>query len=236
MARELAGRADGPVDQLAGAIGAKAAERSRAVHAKRALEGTDPRVGRVRRQVPIAALTAGSNLEHPRLLPQERAGSSPRAVAFALCGNPFFPGDSIPFGGFPPPAGGSPRARRKGFAVNRESHQAFLILRFGFTVAPIIAGLDKFLQILTHWDKYLAPAAGRPGDPRCVRLSGRALRPDGELGPGATPATPADLAPGSGAAESEDYSALSRFWLLAPISCASAAILASRRTGRTGNA
>jgi hypothetical protein len=64
MADELAGRADGPVDQLAGAIGAKAAERSRAVHAERALEGTDPRVGRVRRQIPIAALTAGSNLEH----------------------------------------------------------------------------------------------------------------------------------------------------------------------------
>ena len=29
--------------------------------------------------------------------------------------------------------------RRKGFAVNRESHQAFLILRFGLTVAPITA-------------------------------------------------------------------------------------------------
>ena len=38
------------------------------------------------------------------------------------------------------------------------SHQAFQILRLGFTVAPIIAGLDKFLQLLTHWDKYLAPA------------------------------------------------------------------------------
>lgn len=38
------------------------------------------------------------------------------------------------------------------------SHQAFLLLRFGFIVAPIIAGLDKFLQVLTNWDKYLAPA------------------------------------------------------------------------------
>lgn len=34
-------------------------------------------------------------------------------------------------------------------------YQAFLILRFGFTVAPILAGLDKFLHILTDWDKYL---------------------------------------------------------------------------------
>jgi uncharacterized membrane protein YphA (DoxX/SURF4 family) len=41
--------------------------------------------------------------------------------------------------------------------MNRESHQAFLILRFGFTVAPIVAGLDKFLRLLTDWDKYLAP-------------------------------------------------------------------------------
>jgi hypothetical protein len=42
--------------------------------------------------------------------------------------------------------------------VNRESHQAFRILRFGFTIAPIVAGLDKFLGLLTNWDKYLAPA------------------------------------------------------------------------------
>jgi uncharacterized membrane protein YphA (DoxX/SURF4 family) len=35
------------------------------------------------------------------------------------------------------------------------SYQAFLILRFGFIVAPIVAGLDKFLHILTDWDKYL---------------------------------------------------------------------------------
>jgi uncharacterized membrane protein YphA (DoxX/SURF4 family) len=42
--------------------------------------------------------------------------------------------------------------------MDNNSHQAFLILRLGFTVAPIIAGLDKFLQLLTNWDKYLAPA------------------------------------------------------------------------------
>src|ERR1044072_6197464 len=34
------------------------------------------------------------------------------------------------------------------------SYQAFLILRFGFIVAPIVAGLDKFLHVLTDWDKY----------------------------------------------------------------------------------
>ena len=47
--------------------------------------------------------------------------------------------------------------------MSKESHQAFLILRFGFTVAPIIAGLDKFLGLLTNWDKYLAPALGGLG-------------------------------------------------------------------------
>ena len=41
--------------------------------------------------------------------------------------------------------------------MNRQAHQAFQLLRFGFTVAPIIAGLDKFLHLLTNWDKYLAP-------------------------------------------------------------------------------
>jgi hypothetical protein len=37
------------------------------------------------------------------------------------------------------------------------SRQAFNILRFGFTVAPILAGADKFFHILCDWDKYLAP-------------------------------------------------------------------------------
>ncbi len=42
--------------------------------------------------------------------------------------------------------------------MTREGHQAFHVMRFAFTVAPIIAGLDKFLEILTHWEKYLWPA------------------------------------------------------------------------------
>jgi uncharacterized membrane protein YphA (DoxX/SURF4 family) len=37
------------------------------------------------------------------------------------------------------------------------SYQAFLILRIGFTVAPIVAGLDKFANLLADWSKYLAP-------------------------------------------------------------------------------
>jgi uncharacterized membrane protein YphA (DoxX/SURF4 family) len=47
-------------------------------------------------------------------------------------------------------------------ANNRSSShfdwQAFTILRFGFTVAPIVAGLDKFLHLLVNWDQYLPSA------------------------------------------------------------------------------
>lgn len=35
------------------------------------------------------------------------------------------------------------------------SYQAYQILRTGFTVAPIVAGLDKFFHLLVNWDQYL---------------------------------------------------------------------------------
>jgi len=35
--------------------------------------------------------------------------------------------------------------------------QAFWLLRVGFTVAPILFGLDKFAHVLVDWDRYLAP-------------------------------------------------------------------------------
>jgi hypothetical protein len=37
------------------------------------------------------------------------------------------------------------------------AHQAFLLLRTLFTVAPILFGLDKFVGLLTDWEQYLAP-------------------------------------------------------------------------------
>lgn len=37
----------------------------------------------------------------------------------------------------------------------RPSYQAYQILRTGFTVAPIVAGLDKFFNLLVNWDQYL---------------------------------------------------------------------------------
>ena len=37
------------------------------------------------------------------------------------------------------------------------SYQVFLLLRAGFTVAPILFGLDKFFNWMVDWPKYLAP-------------------------------------------------------------------------------
>src|SRR5918997_2029520 len=37
------------------------------------------------------------------------------------------------------------------------SRQAYQILRLGFIVAPIVAGLDKFFHLLVNWDQYLPP-------------------------------------------------------------------------------
>lgn len=39
--------------------------------------------------------------------------------------------------------------------------QAYQILRVGFTVAPIVAGLDKYFHLLVDWDMYLAPAIAK---------------------------------------------------------------------------
>jgi hypothetical protein len=44
-----------------------------------------------------------------------------------------------------------PAARRTG------ADEAYLLLRTVFTVAPIAFGLDKFAQLLSDWDFYLAP-------------------------------------------------------------------------------
>ena len=40
---------------------------------------------------------------------------------------------------------------------SEHGRQAYHILKFGFTVAPIIAGADKFTNFLTDWSQYIAP-------------------------------------------------------------------------------
>ena len=41
--------------------------------------------------------------------------------------------------------------------VPERARQAFRILHVGFVVAPVLAGLDKFFNLLVDWDRYLAP-------------------------------------------------------------------------------
>src|SRR5205823_6212731 len=46
-------------------------------------------------------------------------------------------------------------------AVSVESSAADMVrrtMKIVFGLVPIVAGLDKFTNILVHWDKYLAPA------------------------------------------------------------------------------
>lgn len=37
------------------------------------------------------------------------------------------------------------------------AERAFMLLRTVFTIAPIAFGVDKFTELLTSWEKYLAP-------------------------------------------------------------------------------
>lgn len=45
------------------------------------------------------------------------------------------------------------------------AHQAYMLLRIVFVVAPVVAGLDKFFDFLVDWDKYLLPWFGSYGSP-----------------------------------------------------------------------
>ncbi len=39
--------------------------------------------------------------------------------------------------------------------TSNPAYQAYMILRLGFIVAPILAGADKFFHVLVNWDQYL---------------------------------------------------------------------------------
>jgi hypothetical protein len=51
----------------------------------------------------------------------------------------------------------APAASAAPAAPDRGPHEAFLLLRTLFTVAPVLFGLDKFTNLLTDWTAYLAP-------------------------------------------------------------------------------
>jgi hypothetical protein len=54
----------------------------------------------------------------------------------------------------------SGRIETKSKLQTTPAYQAYQVLHVAFIVAPVLAGLDKFLHLLTDWDKYLAPAIG----------------------------------------------------------------------------
>jgi len=41
------------------------------------------------------------------------------------------------------------------------SYQAYQILHIAFTVAPLVAGIDKFFHFLVNWDQYVSPLVTR---------------------------------------------------------------------------
>jgi len=45
--------------------------------------------------------------------------------------------------------------------VSRQLNSAYWALRLAFGLGPLLAGIDKFTNILVSWDKYLSPAAAR---------------------------------------------------------------------------
>ena len=50
-----------------------------------------------------------------------------------------------------------PEASAPTVSFANPAYQAFVLLRTVFAVAPILFGLDKFAQVLSDWDLYLAP-------------------------------------------------------------------------------
>ena len=45
--------------------------------------------------------------------------------------------------------------------TTRPAYQAYQILYIVFIVAPFLAGLDKFTNLLANWEQYLAPGVER---------------------------------------------------------------------------
>ena len=56
--------------------------------------------------------------------------------------------------------------REKGLSISEvrwsdPAYQCYVLLRVGFTLAPMLFGLDKFFNVLVNWEQYLAPWVNR---------------------------------------------------------------------------
>src|SRR5438094_7316814 len=52
---------------------------------------------------------------------------------------------------------GGPMATVSAVRTSSPAYQAYQILHLAFTVAPIVAGADKFFHFLVDWDQYVSP-------------------------------------------------------------------------------
>jgi hypothetical protein len=55
------------------------------------------------------------------------------------------------------PAARAARLKVQSDQLRNPAYQAYLLLRIGFVVAPVLFGLDKFFDVLVDWRRYLAP-------------------------------------------------------------------------------
>ena len=42
--------------------------------------------------------------------------------------------------------------------TNQSLRQTFNLLKYTFVIVPIVAGADKFTNLLTHWEQYINPS------------------------------------------------------------------------------
>lgn len=54
-----------------------------------------------------------------------------------------------------------PRTENQATAMSGPTYQAYQILHVAFVVAPIVAGLDKFFNLLVNWEQYIPSFVNR---------------------------------------------------------------------------
>lgn len=59
---------------------------------------------------------------------------------------------------------------RKDSLWSKPSYQAYVLLLIAFTVAPIVAGIDKFFNFLTDWEQYLSAPFNLLNHPRTTMI------------------------------------------------------------------
>lgn len=64
----------------------------------------------------------------------------------------------------------STRSNKIESGYKKPDYQAYQILHFAFTIAPLVAGLDKFFNFLTNWEQYLSSSFNFFGTPHTTMM------------------------------------------------------------------